>query len=808
MLSSVEAWWAKASPLVLRQAQDDSPFLSISKCCIAIAILLSGINNIYAQKLSTFPLSSVRLLESPFKDAQETDKKYILSLNPDRLLAPFLREAGIQPKAKNYGNWEGTGLDGHIGGHYLSALSNMYAATGDKGLLRRINYMVDELEKCQQKNGNGYIGGVPGGNAMWPDVAAGKIHADAFSLNGKWVPLYNIHKLYAGLIDAYRIAGNQKAKKVLTAYADWGYNVFAKLTDAQVQDILRSEHGGMNEAFADIANITGDKKYLELAKRLSHHKILAPLLLQQDSLTGMHANTQIPKVIGFMRIAGLDNDTSWAGAANFFWNTVVKHRTVAFGGNSVREHFNPADNFSSMIETREGPETCNSYNMLKLSKLLFLNKPSADYVNYYERTLYNHILSSQSPKGGFVYFTPIRPQHYKVYSSAHQSFWCCVGSGLENHGKYGELIYSHSDKDIYVNLFIPSTLNWKERGINLTQTTQFPYAETSSIKLSLKNKQVFAVHIRYAEWVRPDEMQVMVNGEAQPVKTDALSYISLNRTWKNGDEITVKLPMHNRAEQLPDGSNWVAFTHGPIVLAAATDTTGLKGLHADDSRMGHIASGPLRPLEDAPLLVSAKKDIAEGIKTVNGSKLVFSAENLINQDKYKHLKLVPFYTLYNTRYVIYWPYTDEQGLVTMRKAMKEKEEALLALDKITVDHITAGEQQPETDHNFKSESSEAGSFNDLHFRNAKGWFSYDMRNTGNVSRKLRLTYRTYQDRAFDIYVNGSLLTSLTGEVQNGKITTGEYPLPESVQKSNTIQVKIVARPNAATADVFELRLLK
>jgi DUF1680 family protein len=298
-----------------------------------LLLLLS--KDCFAQQssLQTFPLSDVRLLNSPFKQAQETDKKYILSMDVDRLLAPFLKEAGIETKAISYPNWENSGLDGHIGGHYISALANMYAATGDAEILRRLNYMIDQLEKCQQKDADGYVGGIPGGKKMWQDVAAGKINAGGFSLNDKWVPLYNIHKLYAGLIDAYTIAGNQKAKTILVKLSDWFYTITSKLSDEQLQTILRSEHGGMNEAFADVAAITGDKKYLELAKRLSHKIILNPLLQQKDALDGLHANTQIPKVIGFVRIASLGGDSSWANAADFFWNTVTQHRTISIGGN-------------------------------------------------------------------------------------------------------------------------------------------------------------------------------------------------------------------------------------------------------------------------------------------------------------------------------------------------------------------------------------------------------------------------------------------------------------------------------------------
>ncbi len=482
--------------------------------------LFGAIASAQPAPMQLFPLQNVRLLSSPFKDAQQTDLQYMLELDADRLLAPFLKDAGIPTQANNYGNWENTGLDGHIGGHYLSALSNMYAATGDTAVLHRLNYMLDILKKCQDKNGNGYVGGIPGGQTIWKDIAAGKINASTFGLNDKWVPLYNIHKLYAGLIDAYTIAGNMQAKTMLIKLADWFLQLAAGLSDDQIQLMLRSEHGGMNEVFADVAAITSDEKYLVMARKLSHKAILNPLLQQHDELNGIHANTQIPKVIGFMRVGEVARDSDWAKAANFFWNTVVTNRTISIGGNSVREHFNPTNDFSSMLESKEGPETCNSYNMLRLTKHLFLANSKALYINYYERTLYNHILSSQHPNGGFVYFTPIRPRHYRVYSEPQESFWCCVGSGLENHGKYGELIYTHTDKDIFVNLFIPSILEWKERGITLKQENVFPNQESTQITLKLDQPKLFALSFRYPSWVTKGKLVAKVNGQSVVIKQD------------------------------------------------------------------------------------------------------------------------------------------------------------------------------------------------------------------------------------------------------------------------------------------------
>ncbi len=766
-----------------------------------------------SSQLQNFPLSSVRLLESPFKEAQETDLKYMLALDPDRLLAPFLREAGIEPKAKSYGNWEGSGLDGHIGGHYLSALSNMYASTGNKEVLQRLNYMIDQIDQCQQQSGDGYVGGIPGGKAMWKDVAQGKIDAGSFSLNGKWVPWYNIHKLYAGLVDAYVLAGNAKAKEVLIKLTDWCLNLTFQLSDEQIQKMLRSEHGGMNEVFADVASITGNKKYLELAERFSHRFILNPLIHHKDSLTGLHANTQIPKVIGYARIAEVGGDQQWRDAADFFWQTVVDHRSVSIGGNSVREHFHPANNFTSMVEDKEGPETCNTYNMLKLSKRLFLSNPSRRYMDYYERGLYNHILSSQHPKGGFVYFTPMRPRHYRVYSQPDMGFWCCVGSGLENHGKYGEMIYAHNDKDVFVNLFIPSPLVWKERSITITQQTKFPFEEKSTFQLKLQKPQKFGLHIRYPSWVRNGKMKVMVNGKDVKLTTDASYYVVINRVWKSGDVVALSLPMETSVEKLPDGSDWVSFVCGPIVLAAATDSTGLAGLRADDSRMGHIANGPLYPIEEAPLLVTSHKEIASDLKPVKGKPLTFTASSLIYPEKYKSLQLVPFYQVHDARYVIYWPITNAEGLEKRKQAIREAEEARLALEAKTVDQVAPGEQQPESDHNFQGEKTESGVNRDRHWRNASGWFSYNLKNKNKEGRVLRITYfGRDRNRTFDIYVNDQLLKTVNMDATHGdQFYDVDYEIPAPILNSlsnETMKVKFVAKPGSVAGGIYYVRLLK
>ncbi|MCF7803536.1 MAG: glycoside hydrolase family 127 protein [Candidatus Marinimicrobia bacterium] len=608
-------------------------------------------------QVTTFPPADVTLLESPFTQARATDLEYMFEMEPDRLLVPYLREAGLEPKAEIYGNWEGTGLGGHTAGHYISALSRMYAATGNQEVLDRLNYMVSELKRCQEANGNGYVGGVPESDRIWSEIAAGEINAEPFGLNGGWVPWYNIHKTYAGLRDAYLYARNEEALEVLVGMSDWALELTSDLSDAQIQEMLQAEHGGMNEVFADVAAITGEEKYLKIAQRFSHREILNPLIQQEDSLTGLHANTQIPKVIGFQRIAALTDNQGWHEASQFFWETVVKNRSVAIGGNSVREHFNPAGDFTPMIQDRQGPETCNTYNMLRLSEKLFEADGDPRYVEYYERALYNHILSSQNPdEGGFVYFTPMHPRYYRVYSQPDSSFWCCVGSGMENHSKYDEFIYAHDNDAVYVNLFIPSKVRWQEKGISITQATDFPDIEASTLSIEADSPVKFSLKVRYPSWVIEDKYEVKINGKQQKVTGSPGGFSTITREWQSGDTVELRMSMKTRLESLPDGSKYYAVLHGPFVLAAKTSRSYLEGLFADGGRWGHIPGDTLYPVEASPGFVGNPDEIADKIQPVEGKSLTFTASDVITPARYKDLELVPFYQVHEARYVLYWPH--------------------------------------------------------------------------------------------------------------------------------------------------------
>lgn len=783
-----------------------TPKLSVILLCFA-----SFTSAQVKKKINYFPLETVRLSESVFNKAMMADRKYLMAIEPDRLLAPYLKEAGLKPKADNYPNWENTGLDGHIGGHYLSALSLMYASTEDSAIQQRIDYMISELKRCQNTSPDGYISGVPDGKKIWKEIKQGNIRASGFGLNDRWVPLYNIHKLYSGLRDAYWYAKSEKAKTMLIRLTDWMMNEVSNLSDEQIQDMLRSEHGGLNEVFADVYDITHDGKYLKLAHRFSHQAILTRLLSGEDKLTGLHANTQIPKVIGYKRIADLENNESWSNAADFFWHNVTEKRSSAIGGNSVSEHFNPVNDFSSMIKSIEGPETCNTYNMLKLTKELYATLPESYYIDYYEKALYNHILSTENhDQGGFVYFTPMRPGHYRVYSQPQTSFWCCVGSGMENHAKYGEMIYARSEKDLYVNLFIPSTLTWKQQKVVLRQVNNFPEVPETTLIFDAAGKSEFDLKLRCPEWTTPSEVRILINGKQEKVQRGPDGYFTLTKKWKKGDVVKMTLPMHLSAEQLPDHSNYYAFKYGPVVLAAKYGTENQQGLLADDSRGGHIAHGPQIPLNEIPVILGNSSEVVSHITPLNSKPLNFAVTGLYPSEKFgKGLDLVPFYSIQAERYILYWPQADKNGIESMLKQRAKEEAETRKLDMITADKIQLGEQQPESDHFIESKDSGTGYMEDRHFRDAKGWFSYQMKNNGkNASYLYLLYFDANTNRTLNIEINGKKIMAQNLEGKSG--SSPQYlivPIPDSEKNKESLTVKFLAEEKLMSAKVIEVRLL-
>lgn len=764
---------------------------------------------------NTFPLSDVTLLSGPFQHARDLNIKTLLQYDVDRLLNPYRKEAGLPEKASSYANWDG--LDGHVGGHYVSAMA-MNAATGNKECQKRLEYILIELKACQEANaskhpdwGKGYLGGVPKSAEIWSTFKNG----DFKNFRAAWVPWYNVHKMYSGLRDAWLYTGNELAKTLFLNFCDWGIQITQSLSDVQMQTMLDIEHGGMNEIFADAYQMTGNTAYLTAAQRFSHQAILDPLSMHQDKLDNKHANTQVPKAVGFQRIAELSHNEKYHQAGSFFWETVTGTRSLAFGGNSRREFFPSVNASRDFVHDVEGPESCNSYNMLKLTEDLFRANPSAHYIDYYERTLYNHILSTQHPEhGGYVYFTPARPRHYRVYSAPNQGMWCCVGSGMENHGKYNQMIYTQGRDSLFLNLFIASELNWKKKGIVLQQQTQFPNEERSKV-LVTAGSAPFTLLLRYPGWVKAGALQIKVNNKRVAFSAQPCSYIAIKRVWKKGDVVEILLPMHNSLEHLPNVPEYIAIKHGPILLAAKTGTENLKGLLADDGRWAHIAHGERLPIDKAPIILEDDlAKISEKLVPLKGQPLTFTAPNLkmINASK---LTFEPFYRIHDARYMMYWMALSSTQYRSYLDSIAALEQEKLLLQKRTIDFVAPGEQQPEVDHAMQSEQSRKGTFMDEFWRDANngGYFSYQLTTNGETDLSLRVRYwgAEWGNRQFDLYIDEEkLLTeNNTGRWNQSQFQEIEYPIPVSMlQGKKQIRVKFQALPQNTAGAVYYLRLLR
>ncbi|MBN2172858.1 MAG: glycoside hydrolase family 127 protein [Bacteroidales bacterium] len=784
----------------------------ITTCFLGCTFKTKAQDKLYPNE---FPLQDVRLLDGPFSHARDLNIEVLLKYNVDKLLAPYSKEAGLPEKAESYPNW--IGLDGHVGGHYLSAMAMNYAATGNAECKKRMDYMLSELKVCQEANainnpgwGVGYIGGIPNSKNLWSTFKEGNFRI----YNSTWAPFYNLHKMFAGLRDAWLYGNSNEAKSMFLKFCDWGIELTSNLSDEQMETMLNVEHGGMNEVFADAYQITSDTKYLEAAKRFSHKAFLNPLSEGIDNLDNKHANTQVPKFVGFERIAELDHDKKYHNSAKFFWETVTKNRSLSFGGNSRREHFPSVESCIDFINVNDGPESCNSYNMLKLTEVLFRLYPSAEYIDYYERTLFNHILSTQHPEhGGYVYFTPARPRHYRVYSAPNEAMWCCVGTGMENHGKYNQFIYTHSNDSLFLNLFIASELTWKEKGIKIRQDTKFPEEEQTKLTVT-EGSSEFSLLVRYPGWISDGELKISVNGKNISYSALPSSYVSIKRNWKKGDVIEIILPMQNTIEHMPNVPEYITFMHGPILLSAKTGTEDMAGLIADDGRWSQYAGGEYLPVDKAPILIEDDlENIGNKLEPVNGKPLNFKLKvKMINP---MELTLEPFSQIHDARYMMYWLALTNKGYRAYVDSLANIEKEKLALEKRTIDYVATGEQQPETDHAMEMERSNSGNNMDEFYREARGggFFSYDLATNSetNLSMLVRYWGAEWGNRKFNIYIDDKKLITEdnTGKWNQSLFKEVVYPIPDSlVNGKSHIRVKFEALRGSTAGAVYAIRLLR
>ena len=823
-----------------------------------------------------FDLEQVTLLDGPMKTAMDLNIEMLMQYDTDRLLTPFIVQAGLNTTtdtSSKYYNWAtkhpaftnwgdaSFNLNGHVGGHYLSALALAYAACHDTGtkasLKERLDYMLRILKDCQDQYDDnteglyGFIGGQPINND-WKTLYKGDI--SAIRNHGGWVPFYCQHKVLAGLRDAFLYGNSETAKQLFLKLADWSVNVVAKVSDSNMNTLLDIEHGGMNESMLDAYQLTGDSKYLTAAKKYTHKTMLNGMqTLNTTFLDGKHANTQVPKYIGMERIFEQDdNATGYRKAAENFWTDVATNRTVCIGGNSVNEHFLSKENSNRYIDQLDGPESCNSNNMLKMSEMMSDRTSDARYADFYENTMWNHILTTQDPQtGGYVYFTTLRPQGYRIYSQVNQGMWCCVGTGMENHSKYGHFIYTHDGSEtLYVHLFTPSILDDETFGIR--QETLFPFIDpkasniptpqTATSQLTITKGGTYTIAVRHPAWAGP-EYQVCVNGTPIniAVTQGTASYVDINRTWSVGDHITIYLPMNLTYEECPNYTDYIAFKFGPILLGAPTTATSeeeaavtgltyekLQNEYAGAGRMDHApgSRASSHSLVSAPLLIGDRSDVLSRIAMKSAEQLRFTIDASregVESYPWQQLELKPFYQIQHARYMCYWYQQTEENY--QKSDMAQSEAANEALAARTLDFVAPGEQQSEAGHeyNYSSDSS-TGEYNTEHYRDARanGYIQYTLFNEQQVAERLSVMFRfnlADRGRKATLTIDGVQVADITipssakGSDANGFFNV-EYPIPTQLitDANGAVKTKFVVRLTASSTTlcpgIYYVRLLK
>ncbi|MBI5387336.1 MAG: glycoside hydrolase family 127 protein [Verrucomicrobia bacterium] len=774
--------------------------LALGGSVIVSVSLLAAVELRVPLKAQPFPLQDVRLLDGPFRDAMLRDKAYLLSLDSDRLLHTFRLTAGLPTTAAPYGGWEEpkSELRGHTMGHYLSACALMVASTGDATLKAKADAIVAELAKCQEalpKQGcnKGFLSAYP--ESFFDRVDAGK---------PVWAPYYTLHKIMAGLLDMHQLGGNTQALDVLVKMAGWLKFRVDRLSTEQMQKALNNEHGGMNEVLANLYAVTGNPDHLRLAKAFNHRVIFDPLARGEDKLDGLHANTQIPKFIGAAREFELTDEKEFHDIAAFSWERVALHRSYVIGGHSDREHFFPTNAFARHLGA-ETCETCNTYNMLKLTRHLFAWEPSARTMDFYERALWNHILGSQDPKTGmFNYFPPLKPGHFKAYSTPTNSFWCCVGTGMENHAKYGDAIYFHDDDSLYVNQFIASDVKWAEHNLVVRQETKFPSENSTRLTVKCEAPLKGTMRIRHPSWAT--SLAISVNGKKEDVASAPGSYATIQREWKNGDVMEVRFPMTLRTEELPGESSLIAFLYGPIVLAGELGAKDLPNLYLH--RQTDLSQFPA---PEVPVLVCDAGEVLKHVEPVAGQPLRFRTKDL---GRPQDVSLIPFYEMHHQRYSVYWKRLSEADWQKRKAEMAALDAQRRAYETRTVDIVQPGEQQPEIDHSQKGVHTQSGNFQERKWRDANqgGWFSYEVKVLPGQPMTLVCTYWGGDTgaREFDILVDGEkIATQKLDKNKPGDFFDASYPLPERLTRGRErVIVKFQAHPEKMAGGLFGLRIMK
>ena len=746
-----------------------------------------------------FDLTNVTLLPSPFQTNMLLDQAYLLSLDPDRLLYNFRANVGLSTSnAVPYGGWEAPGvqLRGHFVGHYLSACSMMYASTGDPTLKARTDYLVGELAKCQAASpaagfNTGYLSAYP--ESYIDQLIAGQ---------SVWAPWYTLHKIMAGLLDTYQHTGNTQALTVLTNMANWAQFRLDQLSYSQIQAMLNTEYGGMAEVLASLYGVTGNTNDLRIAEDFDMTSLFVPLSEDQDILDGWHANTQNAKLNGVAREYEMSGDTYYYGIASFYWNRVANYRSYVIGGDSESEYFFPITDFPLHV-TPETCETCDTYNILKLTRHIFEWAPAAATMDFYERGLYNQILGSQEPlEAMMTYFVSLEPGHFKTYSNPTNSFWCCDGTGVENHSKYGDTIYFHDTNSLYLNLFIASQLNWPDKGLTVVQNTTFPQSDTTLLTFQCTNAVPLTLNIRYPFWAQSG-MLLSINGRSQTITNSAGSYVSITHNWQNNDQVQIRFPMTLRTEVLQDTTNMVALFYGPVLLAG---TLGTNGMPASDFAANQLdLVGVAIPAGTVPVLVGDVPALLSNTVPVPGPPLTFQTKGL---GQPRDITLIPFYQVQHQRYSVYWNLMSPPAWQQFANSNAVAEARI-------IDQVSIGDSTSETAHHLLATNSNTGNYDGLNWRDANenlsatGSFGYTMAVLSNAAMSVACTYwgSDSGSRVFDVLVDGTVIATQTLTNDDpGQFFTVYYPIPLNLTAGQTnVIVLFQAHAGQMAGGVFGLQ---
>jgi len=753
-------------------------------------------------RVEAVPMRHVRLTHSVFRDAMVANASYMMQLEPDRLLHNYRLQAGLAPKGAIYGGWESDTIAGHTLGHYLSALSLYHAQSGNEEARLRVDYIISELVVCQASSLDGYVGGftrrgadgvIEPGRAAFDEIAQGHTHSTGFALNGAWSPLYNWHKLIAGLLDAELHCGNSHALGICTRLGAYLSNLFGHLTSAQIQQVLACEYGGLNESFAELYARTGEQRWLSLAHIIYDDRTLDPLALGQDNLANLHANTQIPKVIGLARLYELTGRRANEVASETFWTAVTAHHCYVIGGTGDREYFSAADSTQTYV-TDQTCETCASYNMLKLTRQIYGRRPSAAIFDYYERTHLNHIMAQQNPRTGmFAYMTPLMSGSARIYSTPFDDFWCCVGTGMESHAKHGDSVYWHAGADtLVINLFVPSTLDWN--GIGLALETDYPRCGLVTLRVTkVENNRPFMLRVRLPGWSHDN--RITLNGHAENAVADAQGYFSRRRRWRVGDRLTLAFDMRLRLER-PTGDDLgrlASILRGPSVLAA---DLGPAGAPFDGVAPALIA--PSWKGDDVLRALVPAFDVAGGFRSHGTGRPT-------------DVLLTAFASQHERRSAVYFPIFTQAEWAGEQQRFRDEEAARKRLATLACDALHPGEMQSERDHDLQSNLSFPVVYRGRNGRDARsgGFISFRLR----VAAGPLLIRATYwgeeRDHAFRILVEGhEIATEHLSAQHPGIFFDRYYPIPEALTKMRqTVFVRIEPLPDKTAGPIFGLLCL-